>query len=217
MEMLEIMERRHSVRQYQDRPIEMAQRMALNAMAEAINREAGLHIQMIYDDKQCFDSFMARYGKFSGVANYIALVGPKGADAEEKLGYYGEKLVLEAQAMGLNTCWVALTHGKSRAQVAKGEKCVCLIALGYGATQGVAHKDKPMQNVATDGENLPEWFKTGVKAALLAPTAMNQQKFFFELLPDGSVKARKGSGFYTQLDLGIVKYHFEAVTGKKVG
>lgn len=217
MEMLEIMARRHSVRQYQDRPIEMAQRKALNAMAEAINRETGLHIQMIYDDKQCFDSFMARYGKFSGVANYIALVGPKGADLEEKLGYYGEKLVLEAQSMGLNTCWVALTHGKSRAQVARGEKCVCLIALGYGVSQGVAHKDKPLSAVATGGENLPEWFKTGMKAVLLAPTAMNQQKFFFELLPDGSVKATKGSGFYTQMDLGIVKYHFETVTGKKVG
>ena len=52
-------------------------------------------------------------------------------------------------------------------------------------------------------------------AAMLAPTAMNQQKFRFELLPDGTVKAACGSGFYTKLDLGIVKYHFEAVTGKK--
>lgn len=52
---------------------------------------------------------------------------------------------------------------------------------------------------------------------MLAPTAMNQQKFFLELQSDGSVKATCGSGFYTKLDLGIVKYHFETVSGKKLG
>ena len=50
---------------------------------------------------------------------------------------------------------------------------------------------------------------------MLAPTAMNQQKFRFELRADGTVKAACGSGFYTKLDLGIVKYHFEAASGKK--
>ena len=62
---------------------------------------------------------------------------------------------------------------------------------------------------------MPEWFKAGMDAALLAPTAMNQQKFKFELLSDGSVKASCGTGFYTKLDLGIVRYHFEAASKKK--
>ena len=82
-------------------------------------------------------------------------------------------------------------------------------------TQGVEHKSRPMQELCTCGEPMPEWFRCGMNAAMLAPTAMNQQKFRFELLPDGMVKAACGSGFYTKLDLGIVKYHFEAVTGKK--
>lgn len=63
---------------------------------------------------------------------------------------------------------------------------------------------------------MPEWFLNGMNAALLAPTAMNQQKFYFELLNDGNVKACCGKGFYTKLDLGIVKYHFESASGKKV-
>lgn len=63
---------------------------------------------------------------------------------------------------------------------------------------------------------MPEWFLEGMNAALLAPTAMNQQKFYFELLPDGQVKASCGAGFYTKLDFGIVKYHFEKGSNKKI-
>lgn len=215
MEILEIMQQRHSVRQYTDRAIEPEKRVVLDALTQEINRKAGLSVQIIYDDPKCFDSFMAHYGKFAGVRNYIALVGKKVPGLDETLGYYGEELVLKAQELGLNTCWVALTHGKSKAVVGRGEKEVCLIALGYGVTQGVEHKSRPMQELCTCGEPMPEWFRCGMNAAMLAPTAMNQQKFRFELLPDGTVKAACGSGFYTKLDLGIVKYHFEAVTGKK--
>ena len=215
MEILEIMQQRHSVRQYTDRAIEPEKRTVLDALTQEINRKAGLSVQIIYDDPKCFDSFMAHYGKFAGVRNYIALVGKKAPGLDEILGYYGEELVLKAQELGLNTCWVALTHGKSKAAVGRGEKEVCLIALGYGVTQGVEHKSRPMQELCTCGEPMPEWFRCGMNAAMLAPTAMNQQKFRFELLPDGTVKAACGSGFYAKLDLGIVKYHFEAVTGKK--
>lgn len=170
---------------------------------------------MIYDDPKCFDSFMAHYGKFTGVRNYIALVGKKSPKLDETLGYYGEKLVLQAQELGLNTCWVALTHGKSKALVGKGEKLVCLISVGYGITQGTAHKNKPLPELCNQTDSMPDWFLKGMNAALLAPTAMNQQKFYFELLPDGTVKATCGTGFYTKLDLGIVKYHFEAASGQK--
>lgn len=216
MEILEIMKQRHSVRQYTPAPIEAEKRTELNALTAQINKETGLHIQIIYDEPNCFDSFMAHYGKFTGVRNYIALVGKKSADLDERLGYYGEKLVLKAQELGLNTCWVALTHGKSSAVVDKGEKLVCLISLGYGTTQGVDHKNKPLNDVCNCTGAMPDWFSTGMQAVLLAPTAMNQQKFVFELKPDGTVSAKCGRGFYTKLDLGIVKYHFEAVSGKKI-
>lgn len=216
MELLEVMKQRHSVRQYADTPIEPEKRAELDALTRQLNEESGLHIQICYDEPKCFDSFMAHYGKFTGVKNYIALVGKKSPKLEEQLGYYGEQLVLKAQELGMNTCWVAMTHGKSKAEIRKGEKQVCLIALGYGTQQGAVHKNKPLQEVCKAPEALPEWFQKGVEAALLAPTAMNQQKFFFELLPDGGVKARCGKGFYTKLDLGIVKYHFEAITEKTV-
>lgn len=215
MEILELMKARHSVRQYSGRKIESEIREMLTISVNECNRESGLNIQIMFDEPKCFDSMMAHYGKFSGVENYIAIVGKKGADLEEKAGYYGEKLVLKAQELGLNTCFVAMTHGKSTAEIKKDEKLACIIALGYGTTQGEAHKNKPVAQLCNCASGMPDWFSKGMEAALLAPTAMNQQKFYFTL-ENGKVSAKAGKGFYTKMDLGIVKYHFEAVTGRKV-
>jgi hypothetical protein len=60
---------------------------------------------------------------------------------------------------------------------------------------------------------MPDWFRRGVEAAQLAPTAMNQQKFLFEL-NGGKVKAIPMTGFYVKVDLGIAKYHFEVGAGE---
>ena len=216
-DMLEVMKARHSVRQYTDKAIEKEKRDVLNTLINEINRKESLHIQVLYDEPECFDSFMAHYGKFSGVRNYITLIGKKSSDLDEKIGYFGEEIVLKAQMLGLNSCWVAMTHGKSRAIINKGEKLVCLIALGYGVTNGVAHTSKPLSKLCdVSDNNIPDWFKKGMEASSLAPTAMNQQKFRFELSKDGTVRLTCQSGFYTKLDKGIVRYHFEAVSGRKV-
>ena len=216
MDILEVMKARHSVRQYADKKIDNEKREALIALLEQCNSESGLHMQIFFEEPKCFDSIMAHYGKFSGVTNYITLVGKKSSDLEEKAGYYGEKMVIAAQEMGLNTCWVAMTHGKSAAVIDKGEKQVCLIALGYGVTQGVTHNVKALSEVCNCANQMPDLFALGMEAVMLAPTAMNQQKFFFTLDGENVSAKVKGMGFYTRLDLGIVKYHFEAVTGKKV-
>lgn len=212
MDMLDLMRVRHSVRQYKNQPIEPAKRDKINSFVKDINEESKLSIQAIYDEPKCFDSFMAHYGKFQNVKNYIAIVGTK--NDQEKAGYYGEKLVLKCQELGLNTCWVAMTHGKSKAEIKRGQKLLIIIALGYGETQGVMHKSKSISELSRADE-VTEWFENGMEAVKLAPTAVNQQKFLFEL-KNGTVTVKNLGGFYSQIDLGIAKYHFEAVTGHEV-
>lgn len=216
MDQYEAMRSRHSVRQYLEKPLPQEAVAALQAGIDRCNRAGGLHIQLVTGEPSAFDGFMAHYGKFSGVTNYIALVGPKGPGLDEACGYYGEQLVLEAQAMGLNTCWVALTYRKTPGafRVEAGEKLALVIALGYGKTQGVAHKSKAFAQVAEESGDMPGWYRAGVEAALLAPTAMNQQKFRFSR--SGSrVSVKAGAGFYAKVDLGIVKYHFELAAGRE--
>ena len=216
MELLEAIRSRHSVRQYTGRPLPQAAVQELEAEIAACNAEGGLHIQLVTDEPDAFQGVLAHYGKFSGVRNYLALVGPKGPDLDEKLSYYGARLTLKAVQLGLDTCWVALTfrRGKSRCTAAPGEKLVCVIALGYGTTHGVPHKSKSVEQVCRAAGPMPDWFRAGAGAALLAPTAMNQQKFLLTLEGD-TVKAEAGMGFYSKVDLGIVKYHFEIGAGKE--
>ena len=214
MDIMEAMLTRHSVRSYTDKPIEGETLETIVKLIGECNRESGLHIQLVRNEPMAFDSTIAHYGKFSGVKNYLALVGKKSRKLDELCGYYGEKLVLAAQALGLNTCWVGLTFKKipDAFRVESGEKLSLVIAVGYGATQGAAHKSKDASAVMS-AENAPEWFTKGVEAALLAPTAVNQQKFLFTLHGD-KVSARAGLGFFSKVDLGIVKYHFELGSGK---
>ena len=215
MDLKEAMQTRHSVCQYKDQPLSVEVIAALQEEIAACNRESGLHIQLVTNEPRAFDGFMAHYGKFSGVTSYLALIGQKGPELHEKCGYFGQRLVLKAQQLGLNTCWVAMSYTKIKTAftVDKGEKLCVVIALGYGATQGVPHKSRPFSEVAKADGQMPDWFKNGVEAALLAPTAMNQQKFLFTLSGD-KMSAKAGRGFYTKLDLGIVKYHFELGAGK---
>lgn len=216
MSMTEAMKARHSVRQYKNQPIGAETISALQAEIDDCNRESGLHIQLVTNEPKAFDSFMAHYGKFSGVTNYIAMIGKKESALDEKCGYFGERLVLKAQELGLNTCWVAMTYSKIKTAftVGQGEKLCVVIALGYGKTQGVSHKSKAISEVSKVEGVMPDWFRNGMEAALLAPTAMNQQKFMFTL-DGGKVSVKAGKGFYTKLDLGIVKYHFEIGSGKE--
>lgn len=214
-DIFEVMKARHSVRQYLPKAIPEETRKELDAYAAELNEKSGLNIRIIYDEPKCFDSGMAHYGKFEGCSNYISLVGKKSDDLDEKCGYFGELLVLRAQQLGLNTCWVALTHGKSAAIVEKDESEAIIISLGYGKTQGAARKSKSVSDVSSAGDGSPEWFRRGIEAALLAPTAINQQKFFFEL--DGNkVSVKTGLvGPCLKIDLGIVKCHFELGAGKE--
>lgn len=216
----EAMEQRHSVRRYLDKVIDEKLVAILQNKINELNIEGKLHIQLVLDEPKAFHGINS-YGAFHGVKNYIVMIGKKSKDLDRKVGYYGEQIVLLAQMLGLNTCWVGLTYSKIKGicQLEKDEKIACVIAIGYGVTQGLPHKIKTIEQVSNISASTPCWFRSGVEAALLAPTAMHQQKFYFEYIAvaDGKDLVRAKSGFslfgYTQMDLGIAQYHFEIGAG----
>ena len=219
----EAIEARHSVRAYKNEPLaEDASRRLEEEIAE-VNRKGCLHIQLIQDEPKAFQGTLAKYGKFRNVTSYLVMAGRKADDLDERIGYYGEHLVLLAQTLGLNTCWVGLSYKKIPGTyvLEEGEVIKAYIAIGYGETQGTSHKIKTVEQVSNASETTPSWFKKGVEAALLAPTAVNQQKFSFEYLGMNDnrhqVRAKKGFSMigYAQIDLGIAKYHFEIGAGKE--
>ena len=247
MTLKEAIEARHSVRAYKEQPLtEETVKVLVDKITE-LNQEGRLHMQLVLNEPKAFQGTIAKYGKFRNANNYIVMAGKKAAsqreesktsldspereqartkfksdDLDERVGYYGEQLVLLAQTLGLNTCWVGLSYSKVPGTYVldEGEKIACYIAIGYGETQGVGHKIKTIEQVSNISDITPLWFKKGVEAALLAPTAVNQQKFSFEYVGMTSnrhqVRAKKGFSMigYTKMDLGIAKYHFEIGAGK---
>ena len=216
MDILNSIKERHSVRTYTDKRIEGEVLEKLQSKIDELNKDSGLNMQLILNEPKAFDSFMAHYGKFDGVKNYIAIIGNKDSNLAEKAGYYGEQLVLFAQGLGLNTCWVAMTFKKIKDtyKINKNEKIELVIAIGYGRNQGVPHKTKTYEQVTNVKGEAPQWFVDGVNVSLLAPTAMNQQKFMISYR-DGMVKITASKWPYANIDLGIVKCHFEIGSGKK--
>ena len=221
MTIQEAIEARHSVRAYKDLPLSEEIVKLLEDELVKLNNEGQLHIQLICNEPKAFQGTMAKYGKFRNANNYLVMAGKRADDLDERIGYYGEHLVLLAQTLGLNTCWVGLSYSKVPGTyvLEEGEKIACYIAIGYGETQGVGHKIKTVEQVSNASDITPSWFKKGVEAALLAPTAVNQQKFSFEYVGMNNnrhqVRANKGFSMigYTQMDLGIAKYHFELGAG----
>ena len=221
MELIDAIKARHAVRKYTDRPIEAEKIASLRAATETLNAESGLHLQLVLDEPKAFSSGILKYGAISGVRNYFAMVGKKGREVEEKIGYYGEQLVLLAQTLGLNTCWVGLTFKEvdEVISLADGEQLHCVIALGYGVDAGKQHPLKPIGKFYEAEGEIPEWFRRGMDAAVLAPTAVNQQKFKFILHEGNKVSAEPTFSLtgrsYLYYDLGIVKCHFEIGAGKE--
>ena len=215
MDIMEAIKSRNSVRSFSDKKIEGEVVEILQETIDLCNEISGLHFQLCLNEPKALGSVFFHYGRFKNCKNYIALVGPKGMD--EKYGYYGEKIVLKAQQLGLNSCWIGLTYNKFQTPcvVNKGESIRLIIALGYGTGQGKPHKSKDISDLCRVATNMPDWFKRGMDAAMLAPTAINQQKFLISLQGSNIVRAKALSAPYSKIDLGIVKYHFEIGAGKQ--
>ena len=246
MTIQEAIKARHSVRAYKEQPMNKEIVKVLEDEIQSLNRrsseyhpsslgngrvateegaanhEGRLHIQLIQDEPKAFLGTLAKYGRFRNVRNYLVMAGKKADDLDERVGYYGEHLVLLAQTLGLNTCWVGLSYKKipDTYVLDEGEVIKAYIAIGYGETQGKGHKIKTPEQVSNVTAITPPWFRRGVEAALLAPTAVNQQKFSFEYVGMNNnrhqVRAKKGFSLigYTQMDLGIAKCHFEIGAGR---
>ena len=237
---VETIRERHSVREYDGKPLARVEFDALGAVVRECARESSLDIQLVGDNPEVFN-VIARFGLIRGCRTHVAFVvdGAKaggatsGANAaangateadcvemrgarrtavDEAIGYWGQKIVLAAQDMGLNTCWCALcSRKKSRAVVAPGKKIRLIIAVGHGKTQGFSRKTKSVEALSSvECAKAPAWFAAAMEAAQLAPTAMNNQNFKITLLSDGkTVHIDAPQSGLNVIDEGIVRCNFE--------
>ena len=206
---------RHSVRNYQDKKIDAETLVLIQEKVKELNEASGLHLQFMEDAGNTYNRFLSKTMGLGTVPSVVVCIGKDTEDLEEKIGYYGEKLVLYLQQLGLNSCWTGTFNKKGTgAEIREGERLVITIATGYGQDPGRPHRSKTPEQVSEGKTPQPEWFKEGVEMALLAPTAINQQKFTIRLNEDDSVAFFDHRGPFSKVDLGIVKCHFEIGSGR---
>ena len=207
---LDAIKNRHSVRNHEAKKIEADKVEKIRAKIEELNKEGNLHLQFMEDAGKTYNKLFNKVAGLGSAPSVIACVGIDDETLEQRVGYYGEKLVLFIQELGLNTCWAGTFNEKNiGAEVGDGEKLVISIAVGYGKDKGKPHKSKSLEQVIEAKGDRPYWFNKGVDMALLAPTAINQQKFTIRLNEDESVDFVDKGGIFSQVDLGIVRCHFE--------
>lgn len=216
MGIMDTIRARHSVRDYEDKPIEGSKLYMLRSLVDDVAARSGLDIQLVRDNPEAFN-IVARFGLVRGASTHIAFLA-KGSESDEAIGYWGQRIALAVQEMGLNTCWVAImARKKSKAKLTDGKKIRVGMAVGYGKTQGKPRKTKPVSELSVvESAPTPAWFSTAMEAAQLAPTAMNNQNFRITLRADGkTVKAEATkTGGWNMIDLGIVKRNFEEATNE---
>lgn len=222
---LEAIAQRKSRRSYLETQIEPGKLRTIRNLIDKYNQEANLSIRLFKDGGEAFNGIKASYGMFKGVRTLIALIGKKDdINLKEKLGYYGELLVLEATKMNLGTCWVGGTfNSKSKIfATMENEILEVVITIGNVAKETlkekiihgmVARKPKELNKFYISDCPVSEWFINGLEAVRKAPSAVNRQPVKFEYKV-GEVRAFvEDSSRFVLIDLGIAKAHFAIATG----
>ncbi len=213
---------RKSRRSYLNQPISPKNAEELRKLVQECNEQSGLHIQFVENGSSAFARFSKSYGMFSGVRSLFALVANQSDPNHlEKVGYFGERLVLRATMLGLGTCWVSGTFDSNACscEVCEGEKIICVITVGntaerIGAKEQVlyrlAHlKTTRIEQLYTANQTPPSWFMDGVKAVDLAPSAVNRKPARMTYADGSAIIGIKKLDAVCFIDLGIAKYHFE--------
>ena len=214
---------RISRRTFTEEPLNQEEISKIQSMLEEINQESGLALSLMLDGEEAFSNRSKSYGMFKNVKAVLVMkADPNLENAEEKIGYFGQALMLDLTDMGLGTCWVAGTFNKDYFDIPEGQEMYCVIPVGHidkvtmkeKMIRGTISKNrKSVSDRLTGSENAPEWVLEAMKAVQLAPTAVNSQHPHFTF-SDGKVTADVSGEWPTDLiDLGIAKKNFEEAAG----
>ena len=198
--------RRSAVRQYTGAPDE-AQLARLGQLARKLSWQ-GVTIRLFQGP--------GLRSSIRGTDVYAVIVAKQGTPMENE-GYMGEALVLEATAMGLGTCWLAKGFYadviSQNVKLANDEAIHCVIAIGKCSLPTFAPKRSPIEKICGMTEAqldaVGAWQAAAVKAARVAPSAMNLQQWRLKVTGADITFSDEALFFkkYTALDRGICMLH----------
>jgi nitroreductase len=225
---------RRSRRRYDSIPLDPSQLNQLQAVCAGFRPYPEARAEIIKDSPdRVLRGVAGSYGKVKGAPALIAFIGDINQRyVNEKIGYTGEGIILEATAMGLGTCWVGgsmfFRRGLAESIVgaSKSERVFAVTPVGYAVKEfsadervqtgfGMFHRRKPLAEMVSglDKKEWPGWIKAALEAARLAPSAINRQPWRFYVEPDSITISVNSSplqwGISKRLDCGIAMLHIE--------
>lgn len=218
-------ENRVSRRKFEKEPITDLEKDSIISLINQLNEASGLTMEFMEDGSGAFGTFRKSYGLFTNVRSLILMKGKKDdKDLKERIGYYGEDLILAITDLGLGTCWVGGTFDKETFTIDSGEELACVIVVGKVAApsltekmvrSAIHRKVKGMEERIISDQPLPQWVRNGMKAVLFAPSAKNTQKVMFKY--ENNILSAQIANDYSMdmIDLGLAKKHFEIEAGGK--
>jgi len=233
MNVMETVQKRYSVRSYDDqRPVGDEIRSRIQQLfTEHDTGPFGTAVRFKLLDLDAVDpgesKSLGTYGMIRGARLYIlgAVKDVKGSQID--LGYCLEKIILEATAMGLGTCWLGGTFRRSsfarQMELAEDELLPAITPVGYPA-ESAAIQDRIVRAGARSTRRKP-WsqlffsvdektpltedaagaYRNALEAVRLAPSAKNRQPWRIVRDREGSYRLYlKEDQFYNRI-LGKIK------------
>ena len=226
-------EKRRSRRHFDaSQPIEPDKLSALDTVCKRFVPFPSARLCLVTEPvKDVFRGIVGSYGKIKDAPAFIAFIGNMdSASVQEEVGYTGEGVILEATALGLNTCWVAGFFKPeivaSLVGIKSNERVLAVTPVGYALRFesleeklmtgfGRTHRRVPISRLISSltQDSLLEWIRASIQAARLAPSAVNRQPWGFDV-QDGSITVyvrTDGPEFNVskRLDCGIAMLHIE--------
>jgi nitroreductase len=175
-----------------------------------------------------FRGVVGRYGRVNGAPFYVAFIGRMSSPhVQEDVGYLGEGIILEATALGLDTCWVGGFFRpdvvREHIALAENEQVLSVTPIGYAIeTKDLSEKllsglvrsrtRMPLRELIQEGEPAP-WMEKALEAARRAPSARNRQPWRFKIKEKEIIISEDigltASRISRRLDCGIAMLHLE--------
>jgi len=212
---------RHSRRAYLNQPLDSKLLDNLAGWIETINVQQGLSIRAVFDRPDLFGGFLRSYGLLNGVRHFLVMAGPKNdSNLFEKLGFFGEHLVLEMTKANLGTCWVggSFDQKKIGCLIQPGEQLAAVITFGHTPPHdtpreqlihGITHRKKhALESILTTDGSEPAWFHEAMDFVLRSPSAVNGMPSRFYVTRGTIQCGLAGTDPLCYVDLGIAKAQF---------
>jgi len=225
---------RRSRRRFDQKPLKKKHLERLEAVCADFRPFESARVVLVAESPEgVFRGALGPYGKIRGAPAFMAFIGStRSPIVQEQIGYVGEGIVLEAEALHVNTCWVSGTFRRDATtallDIDEGEAVLAVTPVGYATPRlsfeeklltgfGRTHKRKPLSDlvIGLEQEEWPQWIRAALECARLAPSAVNRQPWRFHVEPDSitvavdSGKLKRESVQSKRLDCGIAMLHIE--------